>query len=83
MATPGKQGDFDSHGHRKFYDFEFVDETLHHLINTHDDIQEDSSNLIKFIRENIIGADYVFKSPYGLRKGRCSVYQKPSTAGVD
>lgn len=62
----------DAHGHRKFYDFEFVDETLHTLLSKNKDYkeQEDTSKLIKYLRENIIGADYIFKSPYGLRKGK-------------
>lgn len=63
--------EFDSHGHRKFYDFQFIDENLHHLLNTTDgQVKEDSaSKLIQYIRENIIGADYTFLSPFGLRKG--------------
>ena len=62
----------DAHGHRKFYDFEFVDETLHTLLCTNKDFkeQEDQSKLINYLRENIIGSDYVFKGPFGLRKGK-------------
>lgn len=60
----------DSLGNRKFYDFEFIDENLHLLLNaTNVEPKEDSSQLFQYIRENIIGANYTFISPYGLRKG--------------
>lgn len=60
----------DAHGHRKFYDFEFVDETLHSLLCSKGvEEGEDATKLIKHLRDNIIGADYTFKGPFGLRKG--------------
>lgn len=62
-------------GHRKFYDFEFVDENLHHLLTVkEDEVAEDSSKLIHYIRDSIIGSDYTFLSPFGLRKGRILVF---------
>lgn len=60
----------DAHGHRKFYDFEFVDKALHQLINAHEDTKPGSAKLIDFIRDSIIGTSYTFQCPYGLRKGK-------------
>lgn len=64
------RSEVDVHGHRKFYDFEFVDENLHHLLATSDlSIDKGSIELINYIRSNIIGYDYKFRGPFGLRKG--------------
>lgn len=78
--------EFDSHGHRKFYDFEFIDENLHVLLNASakdvEEVEEDSSKLIQHIRENIIGADYTFLSPFGLRKGKRFAVLVPNESGL-
>lgn len=66
-----KKSSVDVHGHRKFYDFEFVDENLKNLLRaTDEDVSEDANNLIQYIRSNVIGADFIFQSPFGLRKGK-------------
>ena len=61
-------------GHRKFYDFEFIDENIRNvLLSTGNFVSDDVANLIKYIGSNVIGRDYAFQSPFGVRKGKKKV----------
>jgi len=60
-----------SSSHRLFYDFRFVDEALSQLINSKDGgVTKDFSQLVTYIRANLIGSDFTFLGPYGLRKSK-------------
>lgn len=66
MARPG--------AHRKFYDFSGL--SVRDEVPGKAESDTKPEELVKYVAKNIIGADAVFSSPFGPRKGKHDLLER-------